>query len=416
MYIKKTQIMNKNNNIIKYKKKKNKYTKSYKKHSKSYKKHSKTYKKYSKSYKKKYTNKHIKKITYNKTQTKYIYIKNNAGFGNKVFYLIFGIYLYNLYNKFNNKCIIYFVNIKSTHEKYNDPTLDKIFPKAKSKIIFITDYQYQKINNNSLIKINKDDEIMKKLSTFPTYEELSQYTKIDNNFRLVYEMYKTFSQQDKNIFNMNTKILNDKNTLYKITAHNYSLVHIRYGDKLHFLKQYINKPDINISTLINNKNITNDIDRFILYTPEYYIDKINELLNTTPNNMKIYIITESANIVNEFIMKQTSFSTNPRIILLDKMTWWDSFYLLYYASNIILSTSTFCFSGAYFNKKKANCELLIYHHNYNNPNISPDEYAISPYWKILNDKKYILNYKKYILNYNTKIAFEILKYKYQWTY
>ena len=175
------------------------------------------------------------------------------------------------------------------------------------------------------------------------------------------------------------------------------------------VKKYINNPNINIIKLLNDNIITNDIDRFILYTPEYYIDKINKLLETTPNNMKIYIITDSANIVKEFIMKQTSFNTNPRIILLDKLTWWDSFYLLYYASNIILSTSTFCFTGAYFNKKMAKCELLIYHHNNNNPNISPDEYAISPYWKISNDKKYILNY-------NTKIAYEILKYKYKWSY
>ncbi len=57
--------------------------------------------------------------------------------------------------------------------------------------------------------------------------------------------------------------------------------------------------------------------------------------------MTIYIITDSANIVKQFIMNQSNFNDNPRIVLLDKMTWWDSYYLLYYASNIILSSSTF---------------------------------------------------------------------------
>ena len=147
----------------------------------------------------------------------------------------------------------------------------------------------------------------------------------------------------------------------------------------------------------------------MLYTPEYYIDKINELLDTTPAYMNIYIITDSANIVKEFIMKKSSFNSNPRLILLDeKTTWWDSFYLLYYASNIILSTSTFCFTGAYFNKKKAKCDLLLYHNDNTNPNISPDEFAISPNWKISSNKKYILNY-------NPKIAYKILKFKYHWS-
>ena len=222
-------------------------------------------------------------------------------------------------------------------------------------------------------------------------------------------MYKTFSNKDKDIFTMNKNILADKNKLDNITSQPYSLVHIRYGDKLYYLTKIINKPDIDISTLLNNSDIYSRIDTFILYTPEYYIDKINELLETTPKNMNIYIITDSANIVKEFIMNQTSFNNNSRIVLLDKMTWWDSFYLLYYASNIILSSSTFCFSGAYFNKKNAKCDLLLYHHNKNNPNIAPEEYSISPYWKIVSNRKYILNY-------NPKIAYEILKFKYNWKY
>ena len=358
-----------------------------------------------------------KKLNINKSKklgnivniVKHIFIKNNAGFGNKVFDLIFAIYLYNLYNKnTKNICKIHYVLVKSTHDKYNDPTINTIFLKTKSKINFITESHYKKINNKDKIVVLQD---LKNLSLFPKYENLSHYTEFSNNFKLVYEMYKTFSKQDKDSFTMNKNILTDKDTLNNITSQHYSLVHIRYGDKLYYLSKIINKPDINIKTLLDkeNNNNPNPIDQFILYTPDYYIDKINELLESTPKNMSIYIITDSVSIVKKFIMSHTNFNTNSRIVLLDTMTWWDSFYLLYYASNIILSSSTFCFAGSYFNKKMAKCELLLYHHNKNSVNIAPEESAISPYWKIVSDRKYILNY-------NSKIAFEVLKFKYNWKY
>jgi len=362
------------------------------------------------------TKKQSQKLNINKSKklgniVKHIYIKNNAGFGNKVFDLIFAIYLYNLYNKNTNtntnKFVIHYVLCKSSHDKLNDPKLYSIFPKSKSKINFITENEYKYINNKNKILQLKE---LQNLKSFPKYEELSLYNKIDNNFRLVYEMYKTFSQTDKDIFtNINKNILSDKNKLYKITSKPYSLVHIRYGDKLYYLSKNINKPDIDIKTLVSKNYNNNPIDQFILYTPKYYIDKINELLDKTPIPMNIYIITDSANIVKEFIMSHTNLKNNSRIVLLDKMTWWDSFYLLYYASNIILSNSTFCFAGAYFNKKKAECDLLLYHHNKNSSNIAPEEYAISPYWNILSDRKYILNY-------NPKLAYEIIKFKYNWKY
>ena len=67
---------------------------------------------------------------------KYVYIKNGDGFGNKVFDLIFAIYLYNLYNKKNNKCIINYVLLNSKHESPNDPKIYDIFQKSKKKINF----------------------------------------------------------------------------------------------------------------------------------------------------------------------------------------------------------------------------------------------------------------------------------------
>jgi hypothetical protein len=361
-----------------------------------------------------------------KNITKYIYIKNDnsfGGFGNKVFNLIYGIYLYNLYNKNNNKCIINYVIGHSSHDKYNDKQIYEIFPNSKHKINYITDNQYQKLNENPSIKIHiiySNDPQIKDLNTFPDYEDLHKYNNIYNNFRLIYEIYNKFSKIDKDIFYINKNIFNDKNitnttnksdTIDKIINKPYSLIHIRYGDKLYYLSKIINKPDIDIPSLLNKDSISNsNIDQFILYTPNYYIDKINELLKTTPISMNVYIISDSNNLVKEFIMKPTyNFNKNPRVVFLENLNWLSSFYLLYYASNIILSSSTFCFAGAYFNKKKAKCDLLLYHHNKHNPKIAPEEYAISPYWNILSDRKYILNY-------NPKIAYEILKYKYNWKY
>ena len=307
--------------------------------------------------------------------------------------------------------MINYVLSKSRHENINDPTLDKLFPNTKSKINFIYEKTYQNILNNTQNQYTKTQNYTINfidINTLPKYEELLKHTTINNNFKLIYDMYKTFTQRDKDMFNMNKNSLTDITTLDKITSQPFSLVHIRYGDKLYYLSKNINKPDIDIKTLLQKEKENNPIDQFILYTPEYYSDKINELLENTPPSMSIYIITDSANIVKQFIMQQTDFKNNPRIVLLDKMTWWDSFYLLYYATHIVLSSSTFCFAGAYFNKKNAKCDLLLYHHDEHSPTIAPEEYALSPSWKILKDRNYILNY-------NPKIAYIVIKYKFFWT-
>ena len=77
-----------------------------------------------------------------------------------------------------------------------------------------------------------------------------------------------------------------------------------------------------------------------------------------------------------------------------------------------MSCSTFSYAGAYFNKKKAPAELLLYHYDTTKDDrdyIPPEEYAIYPDW-IMNDDK------KYILNYSYKIGFPILKYVFHWRY
>jgi hypothetical protein len=367
------------------------------------------------------------------THTKHIYIKNDKGLGHKIFDLIFAIYLYNLYQ---GQCIIHYVLVKTKYETLQDPTLDKIFIKANNKIHFITLREYENLNINPKIKIYKiydKDDIMQAVETFPSYDSLKLHTKFEPNYRLIYKIYDTFGLEDKSIFTINENVLkiNYKNPnhikfIYDIKRKNdYAVVHIRYGDKLNYLKKYLNH-DYGDDTSEKEELLNTDVDKYLLYTPEYYIEKINYLLNAksiTSNTNKhkqkhilhnIYIITDSDDLVKEFIMKPThKFNNNPRVIFLDNLNWVTSFYIMTHASYIIMSCSTFSYSAMYFNKKKATAELLLYHHNNtidnSNMNIAPEEYAIDPRW-IINDDK------QYILNYIFKIGFPILKHKFKWRY
>ena len=384
----------------------------------------KTFKKYKKKkdkFKKKSnkikTLKQSIKNTDTKESIKHIYIKNKAGFGNKVFDLIFSIYLYNLYNHQNKKCNIYYVLVKSHHDKPRDPTLNTIFPKSNSKINYITEREYENITYNSSIKINKlynDNPLLQDLKTFPKYEDLEHYNKIDNNFRLVYEMYKTFSNSDKSIFkNINntlitqtdrlklSRVSNKKNKkskstsskshtsktnintiLTNITKIEYVALHIRYGDKFYYLLKDIDTPNY---------------DMFLLYTPEYYIDMIKKYLNTT---MKIIILTDSIQLVKEFIMNNTELKNQKNnnnyenIILLDTH-WITSFYILLHAKEIVMSCSTFSMCASYFNEN-AKCHIVLYHDDHQKKHMA-EEYAIASNWVISHDKHYILNYNKDVL-------------------
>ena len=170
------------------------------------------------------------------------------------------------------------------------------------------------------------------------------------------------------------------------------------------MKKYINDVDYD-----DDKLLDTNVDQYLLYTPDYYIDKIRNLLRN-PDNQFIYIISDSDNLVKEFIIKPTKkFNNNNRIIFLENFNTINSFYLLCNASYIIMSCSIFSFAASYINKKKADCELLLYHYDPTKDIIPAEEYATSPDW-IINDDK------KYILNYNVKKAFNILKFKYHWRY
>ena len=121
------------------------------------------------------------------------------------------------------------------------------------------------------------------------------------------------------------------------------------------------------------------------------------LLHKNPNK-KIIILSDSFDIINEFIInKVDDFKNNPNIILMDAH-WLDSFYLFYNASNIVMSCSTFSMAGAYFNTKPhVNVYLNLYHEDMTKK-IIPEEYSVSPKWIITHKREYILNYDVELIN------------------
>ncbi len=307
---------------------------------------------------------------------KQIYVFVQEGFGNKIFSLIMAIYLYNFYN---GKCDINYISFKSKHDSSNDLDMIDIFPDSAYKVNHVT-VNYQDFKETILKSKPMRHKFANSIHSFPTYEKLPDNYYVHPLYNLVYKMYKTFDKFDKNIFKINQSLIKDKEII-NLSKEHYSLIHIRYGDKIYITNSYLG---------------TEKFDFFIMYTPQYYIDMIKKLL-TINNKEKIIIITDSIELVNEFIVKSDQELFNNENIILINANWLDSFYLFYNASNIVLSCSTFSMAGAYFNSKpNPNIYLNLYHDDYKKIRI-PEEFSISPKWTISHVKKYILNYDTELL-------------------
>ena len=315
---------------------------------------------------------------------KHIYIVNNAGFGNKIFNLIFCIYLYQLYN---GKCIINYILQKSAHNKITDPSLNTIFPNSNKFIKYklMTYEEFSEVYDKLKIKLMYKKGELKNINSIPTYEKLTKHNYFTSCFNLIFDMYNIIKKEYNYVFNIDKKLITDERINY-IKSKEYAVFHIRYGDKINITIDAYNKNSSGAKNVYKSS-----VDVFLLYTPQYYIDMINKFIK---KNILIVIISDSVNIVNEFILGKT-FMNNKNIILFDS-NYINSFYLFYYAKYIIMSCSTFSMAGAYFNNNNATCYLNLYHDNKNKKRI-PEEYSISPKWIINNNKKYILNYDKNLL-------------------
>jgi hypothetical protein len=311
---------------------------------------------------------------------KQIYIYNNNTFGDKIFNLIYGIYLYNLYK---GQCKINYVIANSKHTIEDEKYLDIVFPDSKTKINFIK-YDELTIYNKNIIKkiLSSDNSTHSKtynsntyntLREFPKYEELKDINCFNDCFQLTYKMYETFDKQDIDIFqNINKSLITDEQ-IYQYENLNYILLDVRYDNKL----------ICNIDNKINTQD-----NKFIIYSPQYYIDTIYNLNN---NNLFYLIITNNKEYVLEYIL-QTKITQN-NYIFIDANSI-NSFYLYYNAKYIIMTNNTFSMAGAYFNMSNINdskINYLLYRDKHSNYSL-PEEKAISDKWIISNEKKYILNY------------------------
>jgi hypothetical protein len=290
-----------------------------------------------------------------------------AGFGNKIFDIIAILYLINRYN-----CNVYALIKESSHNKKSDPKIFDIFPgfKEHKQLQFVKPYQYYKIKNDNKTQI-LDVSKIKKLSdlpnllngTYDVYQTAYMY-------RFITEMYSEIKETKfKNIFDINKQLIT--NEIINFAKSEYVCVHIRYGDKL---------------KIAFKKKTT----KFIIYKPEYYIELIKFFLKQ--QNIPIYIVTDSNNIVEQFILP---YVKNPRVQLL-KVSYWDSFYLLKNSTYSVLSFSTFGLLASLFNKKLKQSTILV--RDKNDTEYIPEDDLIPM------DNMFVMDNKKLILNYDVKMV------------
>ncbi len=290
-----------------------------------------------------------------------ILIKSTGGFGNKVFDLIAAIYLQNKYG----------VEIFFAVSKYDGPFMGKIFPNSGKKIFYIGMDNYVLMSTSILI-----NEI-----TVNTLDDLPE-TIISNTIfiglhKFAYTMYDSLPDLDKKIFEINPDMLSS--SIKSVNSVNYACVHIRYGDRLCYALEDFNQTKYSPYLLP-------------VYSPQYYIDQINELLET--NVDKIFIITDSSDLVQHVVIDKLSKSDRIEIRYPSYETI-DHFYLLTKAKYIVMSYSTFSFAAAYFNPHAVS--YLLKQFVLNNKKYVYEEDVISPKWIIIDNKEYLLNHNQNLL-------------------
>ena len=306
-------------------------------------------------------------------QDKQFFLLINAGFGNKIYRVIIGLYIKQKNNATFNSYIM-----KSDHESDDDMKLTDIFPKLNDYINLFNNW---KSVDTKFPIIDRENIIC---DNFPNFKlETNKITFVNKTiscFKFVFDIYHKLDIKYKEALQIDNILIDKK--IDKLTNSNYIIIHIRYGDKL----------DISYN---RHNNKRDDKYGYLIYTPEYYIKMIKYLQK---KNMKIYIISDDNILVNKYIMNKVK---NLNVELLD-LPFFESFYLLTKASYIVLSISTFSFLGMLINLKLKKAYYLERPTEINDY-IMPEE-------KTLNDKRIIkFTNKKYILNYNGKLMGEMKK-------
>jgi hypothetical protein len=331
----------------------------------------------------------MKKI--NNLENKFILIQLYAGFGNKIFDIIIGLYL-----KINFGYNIYYVDTTSAHIKSTDPKIKDIFQKLSNEFIFISDEEGDYIQHVLKYKLFNPKNInnLQQLNNHFTINQIKLRTTA--LYHLVFDMYNTFDSSIKNLFDINQNLILDDILSY--TKTNYAIIHIRYGDKLNLA---IDKDNLIYKDNFDFNKGFNFIS-FPIYTPDYYYKQILQIKKL---KLPIIILTDSVDIVKYFIINKYNLENDPDIFI-PNINFINSFYLMLYSNFTVMSHSTFSYSSYLLSKnlnKKEKTYIFCYTKEFLTK-YKPIDLIISNNWKLIDDKKYILNF-------NQKLVNEMNKYK-----
>jgi hypothetical protein len=294
-----------------------------------------------------------------------IYVNLDNGMGNKLFDILTLLYIKKTYN-----CNIFIVEKDTIHTKTFDKKISDVFINLKSDIFFINEDEMKKIEAIPYVNIIKTD----------TFRKFKKRLKSINIMVDIYKLW-IFSKIYFNNLNYNFyfKIKDDiiPNEVHNLSKTKYVCIHIRYGDKLCYLK-YKSK-----HTRIPRYTKT----AFLLYTPEYYIKTINYL----SKKFMIIIVTDSYDIVISKIYNKLAYTNN---IFISKFPYYIDLFIMINASYLFLSHSTFSFIAAFLNDKVQNNHIILVSLDNKNKNTGWGDYLVDKNWNIIKNKKYLLNFNE----------------------
>ncbi len=299
-------------------------------------------------------------------QKNVIIVRASGGFGNRIFFAVFSLYLSHRYGETVNMTML-----DSAHSHQEHPDFTDIFNNLRQHINVISYEDMIRIKNDLGLKpVNTQDFSLDGLPGQLTRSVLfyaNPFSDCCRMFNLLPDSYRLSLEVNPELISPSTM---------ELSRGRHIAIHIRYGDKLcqalmdgSFFKS-------------SHKGVYH---RNILFTPEYYIEIINKLRDS--HGLPIYIVTDSPNVVNEFILAKTNGAS------IIEAPYWEGFYILTRAYAIVACHSTFSFSAGYLNVnnnvylvKKPILDMPLYN--------LPEDNAVSPDWNIVDNRKYILNYNQ----------------------
>lgn len=293
------------------------------------------------------------------------------GFGNKLYMLTYYIHIFFKIKKYKKIEKLYLVSYTSIHEKDTEAEkIYNIFPSLKNQkwLVWIDWKKYKTLKNNIQQTIIDTD--------IKEYDKV----KVPLNFK-GYIFDKKYFIQSERFFNKLYQFNDTYERLNNKYDYNGIAIHIRLGDKINYIYDFIIKGKKNTQV-------------FVVYTPEFYRD----LLKKLNNKIKVYIFTDSPEIFKKFYAKYIKHKYE----LVD-IEFYKAFYLMSKFKNIIISESTLSIYASYlndFNKKR------IFGHKYM---IQPGKISKITYIKskLITNNAILLNDTKYFLNENSKLLEEI---------